>query len=254
MNLSRTKSVSIRMPGARAAATLALAAVVAGGAAVGWTSLGGSATPTVAAQEAPVAAATPEAEPVAATPATAPVDVTTVAAPVPIATDPEATVAAQAAPSFASNELVVVDADGLNFRAAPGLAGDVAAVLPAGATATVVAGPTVADTYIWYQLDVNGVTGWSAGEFLAPAGTTLAFAAQIPQVALYPVGTAVQVADGPLTRRAAAGLAGAIPDELATGPAATVLAGPTAADGYTWYRLDVAGVSGWSAGEFLAPA
>ena len=59
------------------------------------------------------------------------------------------------------------------------------------------------------------------------------------------------VADGDLNVRAEAGLDGAIQDQLATGTAATIVAGPTAADGYTWYQLDVNGLSGWSAGEFL---
>ena len=158
------------------------------------------------------------------------------------------------APAFGAGDTVVVNADGLNFRSAPGLTGDVAVILPSGLRATVVAGPAAADNFTWYQLDANGVTGWSAGEFLAPAGPILAFAAQVSAASLFPVGSPVLVADGELNLRAAAGLDAPIQDQLATGTAATVVGGPTASDGYTWYQLDVNGSSGWSAGEFLTAA
>ena len=206
-------------------------------------------------------AATPEAEnPVPETPAVAvpeeDITVADIPATVPdvAQTAQEITPAVQEAPGYVAGDTVVVNADGLNFRSEPGLNGDVAAILPPGLRATVVAGPTAADTFTWYQLDANGVTGWSAGEFLAPAGPILAFAAQAPAVPLFSVGSPVVVADGDLNLRTEAGLGGAIQDQLATGTAATVVAGPTATDGYTWYQLDVSGTSGWSAGEFLTTA
>lgn len=81
----------------------------------------------------------------------------------------EITPTAQGSPGFVAGDTVVVNADGLNFRTEPGLNGDVAVILPPGLLATVVAGPTAADSFTWYQLDANGVTGWSAGEFLTSA-------------------------------------------------------------------------------------
>lgn len=171
-------------------------------------------------------------------------------------TIPAAEVAAVEVPAVSTitADTVVATTDDLNFRGELSLSSDIAAVLPARLTATVVAGPIAADAYTWYQLDVNGVTGWSAAEFLTPEITTLAFAAQIPAVALFPSGTAVSVADGPLNLRTEAGLTGEIQDEPAIGTAATILAGPTAADDYTWYQIAVNGVTGWSAGEFFAAA
>ncbi len=266
MPQSFSRTVHIRAPGARTLAILAVAAILVSGAVVGRDALGGIDTPTAQAQEAPVVEATP----LAATPeAESPVPETSeVAAPedvISVVENPETvpdvaqaaqeiTPAAQESPAFVAGDTVVVNADGLNFRTEPGLTSVVAVILPAGLPATVVAGPTAADGFTWYQLDANGVTGWSAGEFLAPAGPILAFAAQAPAAPLFPVGSPVVVADGDLNLRAEAGLGGAIQDELATGTAATIVGGPTAVDGYTWYQLDVNGISGWSAGEFLTSA
>jgi hypothetical protein len=68
------------------------------------------------------------------------------------------------------------------------------------------------------------------------------------------VGAAVVVADGDLNLRADVGLGAEVVDQLPTGTTATIVAGPTAVDGYTWYQLNANGVVGWGAGEFLALA
>jgi uncharacterized protein YgiM (DUF1202 family) len=262
---SYSKTVQVRVPGARSIAGLAVATTLVTGLIVGRAALGGVDAPTAQAQEAPVEqaiqlAATPTAAPpqeevadavlpegvisMVESPATA---LQAEAAP-PVQENPPAP---QASPGYAAGDAVVINADALNFRTEPGLNGDVAAILAPGLQATVVSGPTIADNFTWYQLDANGVTGWSAGEFLAPAGTILSFAFQASAAPLFPVGSPVVVADGELNVRAAAGLDGAIQDQLVTGTAATIVDGPTAADGYTWYQLDVNGITGWSAGEYL---
>ena len=126
--------------------------------------------------------------------------------------------------------------------------GAVAAILPPGLQATVVAGPTTADNFTWYQLEANGVRGWSAGEFLAPAGSILAFAFQAPAAPLFPVGSPVVVADGDLNVRAEAGLDG--PSSASCHwHSGDRRRRADSLDGYTWYQLDVNGISGWSAGE-----
>lgn len=271
MSQTYGKSVSIPIPGARPLAVVAVAATLATGLVVGRGAFEGSGTPTAQAQEAPAAqeaplAATPAAEAapeeaaaaasedgvisIAGFPAAASDDAGAVREVQPAA--PAIAPAAQPIAEFAAGETVVVGADALNFRAEPGLNGEIAVVLPPGLRATVMAGPTVADGYAWYQLDANGVTGWSAGEFLDPTAPILAFAAQAPAAPLFPLGSPVVVADGDLNLRATAGLGGTIQDQLPTGTAATVVAGPTASDGFTWYQLDIDGRSGWSAGEFLA--
>ena len=266
MTRSYSRTLQVRAPRARSLAILAVAATLVSGAVVGRDALGGSNTPTAQAQEAPVA----EAIPLAGTPTAEPPQVEPAGAVLPeggnaVVGNPVAasdatqaiqslTPAVQELPEFVAGDTVVVNADGLNFRTEPGLNGDVAVILPPGLQATVVSGPTAADNFTWYQLEANGVTGWSVGEFLAPEGAILSFAFQSLTAPLFPVGSPVVVADGDLNVRAEAGLDGAIQDQLATGTSATVVDGPTATDGYTWYQLDVNGISGWSAGEFLTSA
>lgn len=67
------------------------------------------------------------------------------------------------------------------------------------------------------------------------------------------VDTVVVDADG-LNVRTEPGLQGDVAVVVPRGLRATVVGGPTAADGYTWYRLEADGVAGWVAGEFLTPA
>jgi uncharacterized protein YraI len=265
MPRSYSKTVHIPTPSRRSLAILAVAAILVSGAAAGRDALGGRVESPAQAQEPPVVGAmplapTPKAEsPVAEAPeVSAPQDIISVVeSPATVAdvaqTTQEITPTAQESPELVAGDTVVVTAEGLNVRTAPGLDGDIAVILPPDLRATVVDGPTAADNFTWYQLDANGVTGWSAGEFLAPAPPILAFAAQVPTEPLFPVGSPVVVADGELHLRAEAGLAEVIQDRLPTGTVATVVGGPRAADGYTWYQLDVNGIRGWSAGEFLTP-
>lgn len=151
-------------------------------------------------------------------------------------------VQAQDAAGFAIGEAVVVDTDGLSLRTEPGLTGGVVATLGDGTWATVTDGPTVVDGFTWYALDVDGQTGWSAGEYLAAAG----------DAGILSVGTAVVVATDQLNLRADAGLDFEATTTLATGALATVLAGPVEADDDAWYHLDADGVTGWAVRTFLA--
>jgi hypothetical protein len=59
------------------------------------------------------------------------------------------------------------------------------------------------------------------------------------------------VATGVLNLRAEPGLGGEIVATLSAGDWVAVLAGPTTVDGLAWYRIDTAGVVGWSAADYL---
>jgi uncharacterized protein YgiM (DUF1202 family) len=150
---------------------------------------------------------------------------------------------AQDAAGFAIGDAVVVDTDGLSLRSEPALTGDTVATLRDGTWATVTDGPTVVDGFTWYALDVDGQTGWSAGEFLAAASG---------DAGNLPAGTTVAVTTDQLNLRADAGLDFEATTTLATGALATVLAGPVESDGYVWYQLDSAGTTGWAVRDFLA--
>ena len=66
-------------------------------------------------------------------------------------------------------------------------------------------------------------------------------------------GTTVVATDG-LNLRADASTAAEVLMVLPEGASATVVGGPVAADGYTWYPVDTNAGSGWVAGEYLAAA
>jgi uncharacterized protein YgiM (DUF1202 family) len=144
---------------------------------------------------------------------------------------------------LAAGAVAVVNDDNVNLRAEPGLDTEVLLKLNSGTTATVLDGPVDADDYVWYQLDVDGTVGWTAGDFLDLAGTG--------SDTSFATGATVTVNDDRVNLRAGTGLDADILDKLATGTTATVLDGPVDADGYTWYQLDVNGVTDWVASDFL---
>jgi len=142
----------------------------------------------------------------------------------------------------ASGTTVVINTGHLNLRAAASLTSAVVAVLPDGTWATVTAAPVTAGGVTWYPLDVNGTTGWSDGTYLAPASGA---------AGLLPPGTVVVNLDA-LNLRTAAGLSQPVATVLPAQTQATVLAGPTSADGLLWYRLNAGRVIGWAARPYLA--
>jgi hypothetical protein len=77
--------------------------------------------------------------------------------------------------------------------------------------------------------------------------------ATTPACATIAVGCRVVVPAGVATLnvRAAASTTGTLLGTVATGAAGTVLDGPTVANGYTWWRVQFATITGWSAGSFM---
>lgn len=140
----------------------------------------------------------------------------------------------------------------VNLRSSPAITGGLLQTLASGATGTVLAGPISANGYAWYQLQIAGTTGWAAGQFFAKTTGTPPTATRTATV---PSGT-IQLGDTVRTTSAAnirsgAGLSAAILTTLPVDTTGTVLGGPTAADGYTWYRLQTATQTGWVASTLL---
>jgi uncharacterized protein YgiM (DUF1202 family) len=152
------------------------------------------------------------------------------------------TASAQDATGFTANEAVVVNADGLNLRDDASSSANVIEVLPEGTYATVLDGPIADSEYSWYQIEVDGVSGYVAGDFLADAASSGTLS----------VGATVYVNTDALNLRDDATTSGNVVAELPTNTVATVLDGPVDADGYAWYQLDVDGTTGWAARDFLA--
>lgn len=152
------------------------------------------------------------------------------------------TARAQDATGFVIGQAVVVNTDGLALRSDAGTAFDAIEILPQGAYLEILDGPVDDGEYRWYLVAFDEISGYVAGEFLAAAASTGAFA----------IGDIVTVVTDALNLRKDATLAGGTTDVLGFGVAATVLDGPVDADGYALYQLDVAGVTGWAVRDYLA--
>jgi len=138
--------------------------------------------------------------------------------------------------------VVMATTDGLNVRETPSLSAAVVIQLASGDTATVVAGAQTADDYAWYQLDVNGVTGWAVRNYLAFAPS---------DVATPVAGKSAMVNTNALALRDSPSTSGAELSALAGGTDVTIVSGPTTADNLDWYEVSVGSTTGWVAGDYL---
>ncbi len=155
--------------------------------------------------------------------------------------------AAPVAGGFVAGDVVEVVSGPLNLRSAAGTHAAILQTLATGTTATVLAGPTAANGYDWYQLQLTGgTTGWAAGSFLEIADV-------VPIGGDFSAGDDIYVSDGPVNLRNAAGTGATVLAVLPTGTTGSVLAGPTSANGYDWYQIQVTGgQAGWVADAFIA--
>ena len=129
----------------------------------------------------------------------------------------------------------------LNLRDGPGLGYRVVAVMPAGASVEVAGDPTEG----WYPLLYDGLSGWGFGAYLGVAGVRAA--AQAAQDTATVVTSWLNLRRGP-------GLGYAIVAGLPYGTVVEILAGPQAADGYTWYRVGAGRFgTGFAVGQYLDP-
>jgi uncharacterized protein YgiM (DUF1202 family) len=140
-----------------------------------------------------------------------------------------------------------VDVDELNLRDGQGTGANVIEVLPAGTEVTFISLPANAsdDGIDWYNVELDdGTTGWVAGEYLTPVGTSDSFT----------IGSTVEVATDEINLRAEPGLDAEILDVLPSATQAVIDSEPESLDGYTWYRinLDNGAEFGWVAGELLS--
>lgn len=143
---------------------------------------------------------------------------------------------------------VYVTSDNVNLRAGAGLGYKIIANFDAWTPAFVNDGPTSADGYSWYNIAIGGTTGWMAADFLAEG--------QLDGPSGWAPGSYVMTQTA-LNLRSGAGLAHGIIDTYSSGQTATILRGPTSADGYSWYQVEVwdpASTIGWFAGEYLEMA
>lgn len=144
---------------------------------------------------------------------------------------------------------VHVTSNSVNLRSGAGLGYSVIASYDNGTPAMVNDGPRTADGYDWYNITFwDGTTGWMAADFLAPGDTG------VPR-GWVPGRYVMTTSD--LNLRSGAGLGYGVIRTYGVGQTATILDGPTPADGYDWYRVEVwdsSNTIGWFASEFLETA
>jgi hypothetical protein len=136
--------------------------------------------------------------------------------------------------------------------------------IPAGTVFTVVDGPVCGYNLTWWQLkvDANGAVGWTAEgdasgywlEPLQPAQPTTVTAASCPgnlpqRLAVGKAGRVVSAAGNALNSQPSAPSKDPNSKRLGTIPPKgvfTVVEGPTCAGGYTWWKVNFNGTTGWT--------
>lgn len=144
---------------------------------------------------------------------------------------------------------VYVNSDGVRLRSDAGTGASVLGTYNANTNAVVTDGPLSANSYFWYQVSIQGQTGWMASEFLSEGSSGDGGGGEwAPGDDVMP-GSDLNLRSGPGTGTSVIRTYGA-------GSAATVIRGPQAANGYEWYEVEVwdDGQVGWFAGQFLEAA
>jgi uncharacterized protein YraI len=142
------------------------------------------------------------------------------------------------------NDVHVNDND-VNLRSGPGLSNGVISTYDFGTNATIVSGPTNADGYAWFEIEVAGGTvGWMASDFLTPGRSSSGTG--------WTAGTKVHVNSDGVNLRSIPGLSSTIVATFNVDTNAGVIGGPQSADGFDWYNIGIGGTSGWMASDFLS--
>jgi len=146
---------------------------------------------------------------------------------------------------FNIGDWVYVNSGPLNFRSSPSLSGGIIRTLATNDIGQVVDGPEYGSGYTWYEIEIiTGDVGWVVQDFLSAGDPP-------PPSGGVSVGDTIKVVDGPLNIRSGPGSSYGVIDYAATGAIATVTAGPTAANGYTWIKISGNLLAdGWVAFEF----
>jgi uncharacterized protein YgiM (DUF1202 family) len=140
---------------------------------------------------------------------------------------------------------VHVNDDNVNLRSGPRLGNGVIGTYNFGTNAVVVSGPTNANGYAWFEIEISGGTvGWMASNFLSPGRSSSGTG--------WPAGTEVHVNDNNVNLRNAPGLSSSVIAAFNANTNAGVIGGPQAADGFDWYNIGIGGTSGWMASDFLS--
>jgi uncharacterized protein YgiM (DUF1202 family) len=145
-----------------------------------------------------------------------------------------------------STDALVTNTSGLRLRSAPGLGSTVLASLGYGTLLRYLSYGGWADGYEWLEVLVEstGREGYVAAIFV-----------DTPEGGDYPIGSTfhVDTTSGGANLRSAASTSSGVIRVVPNRTNGTIVGGPTSAGGYTWYRVTVAGSTGYMATVVMAP-
>ena len=148
-------------------------------------------------------------------------------------------------PEYSPGHIVAMTVEGANLREKPGLVAPVKREVPYGAVFQVIEGPTTVDGYAWYNLDGDLGSGWAST-------STFAMSDAAPPAGKFTIGEPIVIAPEMINLRSEPTLRSLIVATLSRLAEGTILEGPMPANGYRWYKIDVGGIIGWSAEQYLA--
>lgn len=141
-------------------------------------------------------------------------------------------------PDYSPGQVISVTADYANLRSLPGRYEGVIASPGWGAVFQVIEGPTTVDDELWYHVRGDVGSGWLAQSTFGPSDA----AAPAGQFA---IGETLFVREDLVNLRSDPSLRGTIVGQVNFMNEATILDGPMPANGYTWYQVETAEITGW---------
>ncbi|MDQ3512144.1 MAG: SH3 domain-containing protein [Chloroflexota bacterium] len=158
-------------------------------------------------------------------------------------------------PGVAVGSVVTTIVTDANLRTSPGTGASIKARLTLGTRMTITDGPVTNGGYTWYQVQspANGL-GWVASIVFGVATSTPTPAPTPPVAGAFRVGDGVSVATDSLNLRSAPSVGASVVTVMPSGTTGTVLAGPRAADGFSWYQIQTRLGTGWCVAAYLAAA
>ncbi|MBA2278428.1 MAG: SH3 domain-containing protein [Chloroflexia bacterium] len=148
-------------------------------------------------------------------------------------------------PGYVAGDVVEVNVGSANLRTGPGTGFRISARLPSGTVMSVVDGPTTVGGYTWYRLRGAAGEGWAATTVISPSDA-------VPPIRAFGRGDRVFVNTDALNLRTKPALGAAVRATMPNNATAEVLSGPSAANGFNWYRIQSDYGTGWAVEQYLS--
>ncbi|MBX3069385.1 MAG: SH3 domain-containing protein [Thermomicrobiales bacterium] len=161
-----------------------------------------------------------------------------------------------------TGDVVAASVEEANIRVQPSVTAASLGKMTASTYGSVIGGPISAEGYDWYLLLLDDKrSGWVAGSLLQLAGSAPASGAEESADPVdrpvnsgsvaFRSGAWVRVSEPPINLRSQPDPTSPAIEAIDAGDLLVILSGPENSGGYTWYLVDLDGVQGYAAGEYL---